>query len=43
MCIRDRLKQACTEAGVAAKLGGTYICMGGPAFSTKAELNLYRS
>ena len=23
--------------------GGTYVCMEGPAFSTKAESNLYRS
>ncbi|QOY90438.1 S-methyl-5'-thioadenosine phosphorylase [Paludibaculum fermentans] len=37
------LNQACQHAGVAAKLGGTYICMEGPAFSTKAESNLYRS
>ncbi len=42
-CLAALLKQACTEAGVAAKLGGTYICMEGPAFSTKAESNLYRS
>jgi 5'-methylthioadenosine phosphorylase len=37
------LHRACHEAGVAAKLGGTYLCMEGPAFSTKAESNLYRS
>jgi 5'-methylthioadenosine phosphorylase len=37
------LHQACGEAGVPSKLGGTYICMEGPAFSTKAESNLYRS
>lgn len=37
------LHHACLEAGVPAKLGGTYICMEGPAFSTKAESNLYRS
>jgi 5'-methylthioadenosine phosphorylase len=37
------LHQACGEAGVASKSGGTYICMEGPAFSTKAESNLYRS
>ena len=30
-------------AGVNAKLGGTYLCMEGPAFSTLAESNLYRS
>jgi 5'-methylthioadenosine phosphorylase len=37
------LQQACHEAGVPAKLGGTYLCMEGPAFSTKAESQLYRS
>src|SRR6202050_3883821 len=34
---------ACQSAGVSAKLGGTYICMEGPQFSTKAESNVYRS
>jgi len=34
---------AAHEAGVSAKLGGTYLCMEGPAFSTLAESNLYRS
>lgn len=37
------LHQACLDAGVPSKLGGTYLCMEGPAFSTKAESNLYRS
>ena len=37
------LHEACKQAGVPAKRGGTYICMEGPAFSTKAESNLYRS
>mgnify|MGYP000092699781 CR=1 FL=1 len=37
------LHEACLEAGVPSKLGGTYLCMEGPAFSTKAESNLYRS
>ena len=35
--------QGCAEAGVVGKLGGTYVCMEGPQFSTKAESNLYRS
>jgi 5'-methylthioadenosine phosphorylase len=35
--------QACRAAGVNAKQGGTYLCMEGPAFSTKAESNVYRS
>ena len=34
---------ACQAAGVVAKRGGTYLCMEGPAFSTKAESNVYRS
>jgi 5'-methylthioadenosine phosphorylase len=34
---------ACTAAGVNVKQGGTYLCMEGPAFSTKAESNVYRS
>jgi len=34
---------ACKKAGVTAKHGGTYLCMEGPQFSTKAESNLYRS
>jgi 5'-methylthioadenosine phosphorylase len=34
---------ACGAAGVNVKNGGTYICMEGPMFSTKAESNLYRS
>ena len=34
---------ACNAAGVNAKKGGTYLCMEGPMFSTKAESNLYRS
>lgn len=34
---------ACATAGVNAKRGGTYLCMEGPAFSTKAESNVYRS
>ncbi|MEO0012527.1 MAG: hypothetical protein RLZZ535_916 [Cyanobacteriota bacterium] len=30
-------------SGVNLHRGGTYVCMEGPAFSTKAESNLYRS
>ena len=31
------------RSGVTGKKGGTYLCMEGPAFSTKAESNVYRS
>jgi 5'-methylthioadenosine phosphorylase len=35
--------QAARGVGVNAKQGGTYLCMEGPAFSTLAESNIYRS
>jgi len=35
--------QAAAGEGVSVKKGGTYVCMEGPAFSTKAESELYRS
>ena len=34
---------ACATVGVIGKRGGTYVCMEGPQFSTRAESNLYRS
>ncbi len=37
------VQEAAREAGVNAKWGGTYLCMEGPAFSTRAESELYRS
>src|SRR5271154_804778 len=37
------VEHACENVGVTGKLGGTYICMEGPQFSTKAESNVYRS
>jgi len=39
----DVLEKACRELGVPCHKGGTYVCMEGPAFSTKAESNAYRS
>jgi 5'-methylthioadenosine phosphorylase len=36
------LEAACRKAGVNAKRGGTYVCIEGPQFSTKAESNVYR-
>jgi 5'-methylthioadenosine phosphorylase len=37
------MHRACVSAGVDAAKGGTYLCMEGPAFSTYAESNVYRS
>ncbi|MGI9108017.1 MAG: S-methyl-5'-thioadenosine phosphorylase [Pyrinomonadaceae bacterium] len=39
----DVLEASCGAAQVKAHRGGTYLCMEGPAFSTKAESNVYRS
>ena len=41
--VANAAAKACAAAGVVGKLGGTYVCMEGPQFSTKAESNLYRS
>lgn len=35
--------QSAKDISINSKLGGTYLCMEGPAFSTKAESHLYRS
>ena len=37
------VQQAGADALVPIKCGGTYVCMEGPQFSTKAESNTYRS
>jgi 5'-methylthioadenosine phosphorylase len=37
------VEAACKKSGVTGKRGGTYLCMEGPQFSTKAESNIYRS
>ncbi len=37
------LYKSCKDSGIRAHNGGTYINMEGPAFSTLAESNLYRS
>ncbi len=37
------LEEACKRACVTVHRGGTYVCMEGPMFSTKAESHAYRS
>ena len=41
--VAKAFEDACTQVGVTGKRGGTYVCMEGPQFSTRAESNLYRS
>ncbi len=41
--VSEVFAKACAEVGVVGKLGGTYVCIEGPQFSTKAESRLYRS
>ncbi len=38
----DILEASCNTVGVKTHRGGTYVCMEGPAFSTKSESNVYR-
>lgn len=38
----DILESSCKAVGINVHRGGTYVCMEGPAFSTKAESNVYR-
>src|SRR5581483_101945 len=41
--LSEVVHRACVDTGVSVARGGTYLCMEGPAFSTKAESNVYRS
>ncbi len=41
--LREYLLQAASATSAVIHDGGTYVCMEGPAFSTRAESNLYRS
>ena len=41
--LRDMLLEAARTTDKTVHDGGTYVCMEGPAFSTRAESNLYRS
>jgi len=41
--LRESLRAAAAAVGIGVHFGGTYITMEGPAFSTRAESNLYRS
>ncbi|HCP47843.1 MAG TPA: S-methyl-5'-thioadenosine phosphorylase [Deltaproteobacteria bacterium] len=41
--LQEVLVGAARDAGATLHVGGTYVCMEGPAFSTRAESELYRS
>lgn len=41
--LSDVLEEAAIRAGARVHRGGTYLCMEGPAFSTRAESLMYRS
>jgi 5'-methylthioadenosine phosphorylase len=41
--LSTRLADAATQEGAKVHAGGTYVCMEGPQFSTRAESRLYRS
>lgn len=41
--LADAVEQAASGLEITMRRGGTYICMEGPAFSTRAESHVYRS
>ena len=41
--VQETLAGACALSGASFHRGGTYVCMEGPAFSTRAESNAYRA
>jgi len=41
--LQKMIVDVCNEVGVKNGSGGSYICIEGPQFSTKAESNIYRS
>ena len=41
--LHEHLRGACFAAGATVHAGGTYLCIEGPQFSTRAESELYRS
>ncbi|MEO2068183.1 MAG: S-methyl-5'-thioadenosine phosphorylase [Desulfurobacteriaceae bacterium] len=41
--LNDIIYNVCVEEGIPVHREGTYICIEGPQFSTKAESNIYRS
>jgi 5'-methylthioadenosine phosphorylase len=41
--VANSLTEGCRKENVTGKLGGTYVCMEGPQFSTRAESRLYRT
>jgi 5'-methylthioadenosine phosphorylase len=41
--LSKRMAESCQEAGATYHVGGAYICIEGPHFSTRAESELYRS
>lgn len=41
--LQRMIADACSEVGIKHGSGGSYLCIEGPQFSTKAESNIYRS
>jgi 5'-methylthioadenosine phosphorylase len=41
--LSDVMEQACRDASATVHRGGTYVCIEGPQFSTRAESELYRA
>lgn len=42
LVLRELIRDSCQSLGITAHFGGTYVCIEGPAFSTRAESEYYR-
>jgi len=41
--LQARIHESCLRAGITTHVGGSYVCIEGPQFSSKAESQIYRS
>lgn len=41
--LQSRIFDSCQRAGITTHFGGSYVCIEGPQFSTRAESQIYRS
>lgn len=42
-CLQKIITETCRELNIVHHVGGSYVCIEGPQFSSKAESNIYRS
>ena len=43
LALQKRMKEACEKVGVDYSMGGSYVCIEGPQFSTRAESYFFKN